>query len=361
MAGISGFGPRDIPVRADWLAQRKEPVRDATCPIVDPHHHLWQRGAWRYLFDDVLVDLNCGHNIRATVYVQGHAMHRAAGPRELRPVGETEFANGVAAMSASGGYGETRVCAGIVGQADLRRGAAVRPVLEAHLRAGGDRFRGIRHIVAHNADPWMVETGNPAQPGLMADAGFRAGFAELAPLGLTFEAWLYHTQLRELAALARAFPQTGIVVNHAGGPLGVGAYAGQRTEVLRDWASGILELAQCPNVYVKLGGLGMRVGGFDFDARPIPPSSDDLAAAWRPYVETCVAAFGPRRCMFESNFPQDKGSYSYGVFWNACKALVADASAVERADLFHDTAARFYRLDIPLSADLGPTGSAVFP
>jgi L-fuconolactonase len=326
------------------LSQWQEEILDPDLPIVDPHHHLWERPAWRYLFDDLLADLQSGHRIVATVFVQCRSMHRADGPEALRPVGETEFVNGVAAMSASGGYGPTRVCSGIVGHADLRLGARVQEVLEAHLRAGGGRFRGIRHIVAWDADASTLNPGNPAPAGLLADADFRAGFARLAPLGLSFDAWLYHPQLDELTDLARAFPETAIVLNHVGGPLGIGVYAGQRETVFARWRGAIRRLAACPNVSVKLGGLGMRISGFGFEALPSPPSSDTLAAAWRPYVETCIDAFGASRCMFESNFPVDQGSYPYAAYWNAAKHLASGASPAERADLFAGTASRVYRL-----------------
>jgi L-fuconolactonase len=265
---------------------------------------------------------------------------------EMRPVGETEFINGAAAMSASGIYGKTRHCAGIVGHADLTLGSRVEPVLAAHLRAGGDRFRGIRHITAWDGDASIRNPGYSPPSGQMAAKDFREGFAVLGRLGLSFDAWLYHPQIDGLADLARAFPQTKIVLNHVGGPVRIGAYAGKHEEVFQRWSASIKALAQCPNVHVKLGGLGMRIGGFGFEKQPEPPSSETLAAAWRPYIDTCIAAFGASRCMFESNFPVDKGSYSYPVFWNACKLLATGASAAEKADLFVGTAARFYRLDL---------------
>jgi predicted TIM-barrel fold metal-dependent hydrolase len=273
-------------------------------------------------------------------------MHRASGPEEMKPVGETEFVNGVAAMSASGNYGKTKVCAGIVGHADLRLGERVRPVLEAHIRAGGGRFRGIRHITAWDADPTLMNPAYAPPPGLMADATFRQGFACLAPLNLTFDAWLYHPQIDELTALAQAFPETRICLNHVGGPLGIGSYAGKRVEVFRTWSASVRALAQCPNVFVKLGGMAMRINGFDFHEKADPPSSETLAAAWKPYVETCITAFGAWRCMFESNFPVDKGSYAYAPFWNACKILARGAGAGEKTDLFSASAAQFYRLEI---------------
>ena len=338
--------PTYLPVRQDWLDRRTEPILEPDLPIVDPHHHLWDRPGWRYLLDELLADTGSGHDIIATVFVQARAMVRARGPAEMQPVGETEFVNGVAAMSASGIYGKTKVCAGIVGHADLTLGSRVEPVLEAHMRAGGDRFRGIRHITAWDGDESIRNPAYSPPPKLLADKPFREGFAVLTRLGLSFDAWLYHPQIDELADLARAFPEAKIVLNHVGGPIGIGAYAGKRKEVFAAWAASIKSLAGCANVCVKVGGLGMRMGGFGFHGAAEPPSSEALAAAWRPYVETCIEAFGPSRSMFESNFPVDKGSYSYPVFWNACKLLAKEASKSEKADLFAGTAARFYRLDL---------------
>ena len=335
-----------LPVRDEWLARRVETVLEPELPIVDPHHHLWERPGWNYMLDDLLADTGSGHNIVGTVFVQCRSMHRADGPEAMRPVGETEFVNGVAAMSASGGYGTAKICAGIVGHADLRNGAAVDAVLEAHIRAGGGRFRGIRHIVAWDADPALMNPAYPMPPELMFDKTFREGFARLAPLNLTFDAWLYHPQIGDVAALARAFPGTGICLNHIGGPLAIGAYAGKRAEVFAQWSAAIRDLAECSNVVVKLGGMAMRINGFDFHERAEPPSSADLAAAWKPYVDVCIEAFGANRCMFESNFPVDKGSYGYQAFWNACKILAKGASASEKADLFCGTASRFYRLGL---------------
>jgi predicted TIM-barrel fold metal-dependent hydrolase len=335
-----------IPVRDDWLARRTETILEPELPIVDPHHHLWDRPGWRYMLEDLLADMNSGHNIIATVFVQCRSMHRAAGPDEMKPVGETEFVNGVAAMSASGQYGPAKICAGIVGHADLSLGSRVRDVLEAHIRAGGGRFRGIRHITAWDADSTLMNPAYAPPPGLLADARFREGFACLAPLNLSFDAWLYHPQIGELTALARAFPETQIVIDHVGGPLGIGVYAGKRDEVFTGWRKSIRDLAQCPNVFAKLGGMAMRINGFDFHEKADPPSSETLAAAWKPYVETCIEAFSPARCMFESNFPVDKGSYAYAPFWNACKILARAAAQQEKTDLFSATAERFYRLDL---------------
>ena len=336
-----------LAVRKDWLARRREEALEPDLPIVDPHHHLIDRPeSGTYLLPDLLEDIGSGHNIVATVYLEWLSMYRASGPDDMRPVGEIEFANGVAAMSASGGYGTARVCAGIVGHADLALGGRVAGVLEAMIAAGGGRFRGIRFIAASDPDQgqWGGTAGRPQ--GLLLDPRVREGFARLAPLGLSFDAWLYHPQLADLVDLARAFPATPIVLNPVGGPIGLGRYKGKRDAVFADWSARIGELAACPNVHVKLGGLGMRMFGFDVHEGELPPSSEQLATAWRPYVETCIEAFGPGRAMFESNFPVDKGSYGYGVFWNACKRLVQGASAAEKADLFRGTASRVYRLGL---------------
>ena len=339
-----------IPVRADWLATQTEEALDPAQLIIDPHHHLWDRPGWRYLLDDMLADLRSGHDVRATVFVQARAMQRAEGPEAMKPVGETEFANGIAAMCASGIYGDVRVCAGIVGFADLRLGDAVRPVLEAHRAAAGGpvssggRFRGIRHIATWDPDPDMLNPAyTPAEDMLASDA-FRAGFAHLAPLGLSFDAWLYFHQIPRLTELARAFPATPIVLDHCGGILGIGRYEGKRDEVFAAWSASMRDLASCPNVMVKLGGLGMRLPGFGFEEAARAPSSAVLAEAWRPWIEGCIEAFGTARCMFESNFPVDKGSYGYAVGWNAFKRLAANASEEEKADLFWRSAASFYRL-----------------
>src|SRR5438270_6195538 len=290
------------PVRQEWLDRRREEIIEPDLPIVDPRHHQVDcPETGRYLLPELLADLGSGHNITATVYLEWLSMYRATGPAELRPVGEIEFANGVAAMAASGTYGETQACAGIVGYADLALGAAVEKVLKAMITAGRGRFRGIRFITASHPDQaaWGSMVTRPE--GLLRDKRVREGFARLAPLGLSFDAWMYHTQLDDLVGLARTFPDTQIVLDHVGGPIGLGRYAGKRDEVFAEWSGRIRELAACPNVHVKLGGLGMRMFGVDLHTLELPPSSEDLAAAWRPYIETCIAAFGPERAMVESN------------------------------------------------------------
>ena len=330
--------------REDWLALRKEEILDPTRPIVDPHHHLWDRGGQRYLIEELAADIGSGHKVIATVYVEARSMYRAAGPEALRPLGEVEFANGAAAMSASGGYGSAAICAGIVGHANLLLGEAARPVLEAEIAAGNGRFRGIRHSSAWDADAEVAGMYALRPKGLLLDPIFREGFACLAPLGLSFDAWLFHPQIGELADLARAFPDTGIVLDHCGGPIGVGSYANRREEIFANWKASIQDIAKCPNVMVKLGGLAMRLLGYDFDRRPKPPSSEDAAAAWGAYIETCIEAFSAERCMFESNFPPDKGQCSYQLIFNAFKRIAAQYSEPEKTALFSGTATEFYRL-----------------
>ncbi len=334
-----------LPVRPEWLAARQEEILEPELPIVDPHHHLVDRAnTGRYLLPELLADTGSGHNITATVYLEWLSMYRADGPVPLRPVGEVEFANGVAAIAASETYGKTKVCAGIVGYADLMLGAQVEEVLEAMILAGGGRFRGIRYISASHPDEAARGSSVNRAAGLLMNGKVREGFARLHPLGLSFDAWMYFTQLGELADLARAFPETPIVLDHVGGAIGIGPYAGRRDEVFAEWKRSIGEVARCPNVHVKLGGLGMRLFGFDVHAGELPPSSEQLATLWRPYIETCIEAFGPERAMFESNFPVDKGSGSYQLFWNAFKRIAAGCSAAEKTALFSATASRFYRL-----------------
>jgi L-fuconolactonase len=329
-----------------WLAKRpKEPILEPDLPIVDPHHHLWDHANHRYLLDELVADTGTGHNITATVYIDCRSMYRVDGPKEMRPVGETEFVNGVAAMSASGLYGPTRACAGIISYVDMTLGARARDVLEAHIAAGNGRFRGIRHSGGWDPSPDVRNAHTNPPQGLYARADYRAGVAELGKLGLTYEAWQYHPQVKEVTALAKAVPGTTMILNHCGGPLGIGPYAGKTDAVFATWKADIGELARCPNVVVKLGGLGMDIGPFvEHMKRPAPPSSQEIADAWGPWIKTCIDAFGADRCMFESNFPVDKISNGYATLWNAFKRMAAGASASEKTALFSGTAKRVYRL-----------------
>jgi predicted TIM-barrel fold metal-dependent hydrolase len=322
-----------------------EAILEPELPICDPHHHLWDFPGSRYLLPELLADLTSGHNIESTVFVECGSFYRAGGPAPMSFVGETEFVGGAAAMAASGRYGSVLACEGIVGRADLAAGASVAEVLASHVRAGNGRFKGIRHAGAYDPSPDIRRSHTNPPPGLYGLASFREGFAQLAPQGLSFEAWQYHTQLGEVAALADAFPGTAILLNHVGGPLGIGPYEGRQDEVFAVWKAGIEDLARHPNVWVKLGGLGMAICGFGFHHQNPRPGSDVLAQAWRPYLETCIAAFGVGRGMFESNFPVDGVSCDYATLWNALKRVASGCSADEKAALFKDNARKFYRLD----------------
>src|SRR5271156_2979788 len=345
--GIGGRNDADL--RA-WLAKRPtEAALEPDLPIIDPHHHFWdtpQRG--RYLLSELLADTGGGHNIVSTVFLECRSLYRKDGPAEMAPVGEVEFVNGIAAMSASGGYGPCRVAEAIIGHADLTMGARVRDVLEAEIAVGGGRFRGIRYGVSWDASDSIGKfASRVVPPHLVREPKFREGFAQLAKLGLSFESWQYHPQLPDAIDLARAFPDTTIILNHVGGVLGVGPYRGRGHEILAGWRKDIAALAKCPNVNMKLGGIGMTSFGFDFHERDTPPSSEELATAWRQYVEPCIESFGAERCMFESNFPPDKQSCGYTELWNAFKRITAGASAAEKSALYGGTAARVYRIAAP--------------
>jgi L-fuconolactonase len=330
------------PVNSEWLAQHVEAPLEPELPIVDPHHHLWVRDNNTYLLGELLKDLASGHNVCATVYEECRSMYRADGPEEERSLGETEFVTGIAAMAASGTFGPTRVCARMVGNVDLRQGERAGALLKRHIAASGGRFAGVRQSTAWDASDRIHKVA-PA-PGVLRDAGFRAGFAELGSLGLVFDAWVYHPQLPEVAELAAAFPNSAIVLNHVGSPILGGPYADRRNEVFADWKAGMAALSRHPNVTVKLGALPIRLSGRDMPKRDTPPDSEEVAAAWRPWIETSIELFGADRCMFESNFPVQKRWCSFGVVWNAFKRLASSASDAEKTALFAGTASRVYRV-----------------
>jgi predicted TIM-barrel fold metal-dependent hydrolase len=324
-------------VNEAWLARLREDILEPDLPIIDAHHHLWERASGVYLLPQLKADVTAGHNVRGTVFIQCGYGYRTEGPEEMRPVGETET---VVRIASGGGPG---VCAGIIGYTDFRLGDRVEAVLQAHVEAGKGRFRGIRQSAGW--DPAILtQTSAPARPGLLADPAFRAGLSRLGRFGLSYESSLYHPQLPELAALARALPTLPILANHCGGYIAIGPHGEDLNETFVRWRSGLRELAACPNVYLKLGGQAMSIRGVAFHEQVLPPSSGELAAAWRPVMETCIETFGASRCMFESNFPVDKGMCSYVSCWNAFKRLAAGCSAAEKSDLFHGAAARFYRL-----------------
>ncbi len=333
--------------QAAWRALHSEAILEPDLPIIDPHHHLWVRPGNRYLIDDFLADARSGHNIRASVFVECGSFYRKGGPVETQSAGEVEFANGVAAMAASGTYGDTLVCAGIVGTADISVGADVARVLDAEIAAGGGRFRGIRVTTKCDADE-ALNMGRYIVPrDLMQDRDFRAGFATLAPRRLSFDAMIYHPQILEFAELARAFPDTTIILNHIGGLIAwTRNYVARREEAIAQWRTSMTELAKCPNVHVKLGGLAMPYLGLGSDKLPAPASSEQLAQLWGPLYQHCIDTFGPTRSMFESNFPPDRDSVSYPVIWNTFKRIAAKYSADEKHALFFGTAAKAYRLSV---------------
>jgi L-fuconolactonase len=330
----------------DWLALTQEPTLEPEIPICDPHHHFWdlrpERMPYqRYLLHELAADVHCGHNVRSTVFIETRAMYRPDGPVEMRPVGEVEFVQGLAAASASGLYGPCRAASAIVGHANLNLGDRVKPVLEALQAASPNRFRGIRHTVTWDPHP---EVASREKEGVLATTDFRAGGQVLARMGLSLDTGLCFPQLPELAAFAKAVPNLTIILNHLGGLTRVGPYGNRDDEVLATWRSGIAAVAECPNINLKLGGIGMPRLGFDWHERSKPIGSEELATSMAPFMTYCIEQFGPDRCMFESNFPPDKVSFSHHVLFNAFKRFSKGYSASERAALFHDTAVRAYRI-----------------
>ena len=334
-----------LDIRPDWLARVGEPIVEPDWPIIDAHHHLWDAPGRRYLFDEFLADVSSGHRIAATVFVQCHSMYRAFGPPELRPVGETAFVAGMAAQSESGSYGPTRICAAIVGSLDPSLGDGVAPVLDAHIQAGGGRFRGIRLRTSWDASEEVHKL--PTPDGVLRDPRTQAAIGRIAAAGLSLDIWCFHTQLDDVLATCRAHPGMTIVIDHLGGPIGIGPYRGRRDAICAAWQARMREIAALPNTVVKIGGLGMRFTGFDFHLQPDPPGSDRLIEVTRPYVDSCIEMFGPSRCIFESNFPVDKAMFSYPVMWNAFKKIASRYTPAERRDPLGGTAARTYRIEFP--------------
>jgi len=332
----------------DWLDQVQEEALEPSLPIIDSHHHLWDfkigRVSPRYFLEDILEDMNSGHKIVATVFIECGTMFRKEGPEEEKPLGETEFVNGIAAMSASGLYGETRIAAGIVGTAKLDIGEPVSDILEKHIELSGGRLKGIRVGATWDNSPDVINHRTEPRQGMLLDRKFREGFAQLAKYNLNFEAWCYHPQITDVTDLAKKHPNNQIVLDHLGGPIGIGPYEYQQDKVFSTWKKNITELASCDNVFAKLGGLNMEVNGFNWHKKLKPPTSKELCEKIRPYFEFMIEKFGPDRCLFESNFPVDKMSCSYVVCWNSFKRLTANYSADEKAKMYHDTAQRVYKL-----------------
>ncbi len=332
----------------DWLALTKEPTLEPEIPICDAHHHFWEYrpeppAYQRYLLQELADDINSGHNVRSTVFVEARSSYRTDGPEEMRSVGEVEFVEALAAASATGQYGPGRAAAAIIGRADLKLGERVKPVLEALQAASPNRFRGIRHGVGWDPHP---EVENREIERCLANEGYRAGARVLSGMGLCLETYMNFPQMPELAEFAKALPDLTIVLNHLGGLMRTGPYGNGDDEVMATWRSGIDAVAECPNVIMKLGGVGMPRIGFDWHTRAKPVGSQELAQSIAPFMNHCIEKFGPNRCIFESNFPVDKVSFSYNVMYNGFKRVSQGYSASERADMFHDTAVRVYRINL---------------
>ncbi|MVW72361.1 amidohydrolase family protein [Bordetella sp. 15P40C-2] len=337
------FAQVHLPVSEAWLATTFEEAVEPGLEIIDTHHHLWDKPRPRYLLDEFLADASGGHRLMGSVYVESRAMYRQDVADGEKPLGETEFANGMAAMAASGVYGPARVCDGIVGFVDLRLPNAAE-LLQQHVRIAGPRFKGVRNLSAWHPDPEVSATSIVYPKDLLSSADFRRGLGALTDMDLVFDAFMFHTQLNDLIDLARAFPRTRIVLDHYGAPVGVGPFVNQREAVFREWRESMRRLSAFPNVFVKLGGFAMRITGFGFDRQDKAPTSDELATAWQPYFDEVVNLFGVERCMFESNFPVDKGSCSYTVLWNAYKKMSLRLPDAQRRQLLSGTARQVYRL-----------------
>lgn len=343
-----GTAAPHIPIRPEWLALQREPILEPGLAVVDAHHHLWRFPDKIYEASDLLADMADGHRVTSTVFVECKTGYSTDGPESLRSIGEMDFVNRQrAAARAQDAVAD--VATASVGHADLSEGEGVAAVLDALVLASGYRMRSVRNISVWHADPTVRASAATPPPRLLSDPRFREGFAYLGRRGLAFDAWLVHTQLDELLELARAFPATSIILNHVGGPLALGPYATQRAQVFAAWRDAMLRLARLDNVAVKIGGFGMPLFGFEFASRPEPPGSDDIALAIAPYVDACIGAFGAGRCMFESNFPVDKGSYNYNTLWNAFKRVTRRRTDDEVESLFSGTATRLYNLTDPAS------------
>jgi len=331
-----------LAMREDWLAQGRESALEPEREIVDPHHHLWDRGGARYLVPELQTDVAEGHKVVQSIFIECRAFWREDGPEHLKPVGETEA---VAAMAAEAAARGAPAIAAIVAHADLRS-PDLDEVLDAHEVAGKGLFRGIRHSAAADSSGALAIPGREG-PGLYRDEAFLKGLARLGERGLTYDAWHYHHQMQDFRAAAEAVPGTTMILDHFGTPLGVGPYEGRRAEIFERWKDDLAAAAERPNVVAKLGGLAMPDNGFAFHEADRPPSSEALAEAQRPWIAHTIERFGPERCMFESNFPVDRASAPYGTFWNAFKRLSAHLPEADKAALFAGTARRVYSLPLP--------------
>jgi predicted TIM-barrel fold metal-dependent hydrolase len=328
--------------QVDRATLTRETAVDPKRRIIDAHHHLWGEGdglggAPAYLFDNLLADFG-EHNVVGTIYVESGASFRPHGPEALRPVGETEFA----VREAKHAAGSRAPILGVVPFADLMLGAAVQDVLDAHAAAGEGLFRGVRQTAGFI--PGTTDRSGAPARNLLLEPAFAEGLRRLGQNGHSFDAFVFHSQLHELATLVRSIPETSFILNHLGVPLNRGSQS-DRDGVMALWRAGLLELVACPTVFVKIGGIGMdSLFGMGWSKRERPPGSDEVVAWWGHDIRFCIDTFGPSRCMFESNFPVDRWSLGYTVLWNAFQKIAASYGEDEQAALFSGTAERAYRV-----------------
>ncbi len=331
------------PSTDEWRSLVKEDIVEPNRRIIDPHHHLWSTPSFwgTYELEDLWRDTSSGHNVEKTVFIDCHSNYRKDGPMHLRPVGETEYVASVA--KASEADPEKATIAAIISYADMTLGKSVSEVLEAHDVAGEGRFRGIRHAGPYDTTGTLTNAGR-GRPCPYTRTDFQEGVRTLGSMGYTYDTWHFFHQNREYLELAQAVPETTMILDHFGTPLGVGAYAGKQEEIFEQWQGDIAMIAKCPNVVAKLGGLAMPDNGFGWDKNARPPTSDEFVKAQKRYYLHTIECFGPDRCMFESNFPVDKLSISYQVLWNGLKKIVVDFTEEEKDAMFYGTAARVYRV-----------------
>ncbi len=337
----------------EWLAkQQQEKPLFADLPIIDTHHHLWDLKGYRYLIDEYAADIASGHNVVASVFCECSTMWRANGPTEMRPVGEVEFVLGQGAISRSGKFGPADVAMGIIGFADLTLGAVVEEVLTAEVASANGRLVGIRSEANWDADPAIGNSPTASWKHMLLDDKTQQGIRKLQSVGLPLDIWVYHPQLADVVAVADRNPDLTIVLNHCGGPIGYGAYAGQLKETFAMWQRSIQEVAKRPNVVCKVGGILSRSATFNYVEAALPPTSEELASIWTPWFSTCFEALGMQRCLYESNFPVEKLGTSYAVLLNVFKRILSSFSEDERQAFFAGNASRIYKLGQPLSTRL---------
>ena len=339
-----------LEVNEDWLSLRKEEALLPDLPIIDPHHHLWNVGFGKYYVEELLNDINfSGHNVKATVYIMSSSntkIYSTQGPDEYITLPEIEFATNEGKRSDLIPNNHVKVNASIVGSLDLTHGVKIKPVIEKGLEISEGRLKGIRMLLASHKDPRITSGAVKSDLGLMLHPNFIEGAKCLEEAGLSLDFWIYHTQLHEMEQIAKALPNLNIILNHIGGPIHIGDYEGKQALTHREWRSAMLRLSRLPNICVKLGGLGMAVNGAKFHLQENPPTSTDLSEIWKPWIFETINMFGVEKCMFESNFPVDKGSCSYGSLWNAFKIISKEMSQDEKNKLFYENAANVYKIQI---------------